>query len=117
MSQTRQSLTRKIKTIVRCKYLLFVPDGYVQQKKKRWPLILFLHGAGQRGTDLELLKEHGIPKFLDRRPDFPFLVVSPQCPADGWWKTDVLAALLTEIEERCRVDKDRVYVTGLSMGG
>ncbi len=110
-------LRRQITKTVSCQYSLFLPADYAKNKRKRWPLILFLHGAGQRGDNLDLLKEHGIPKILDRCPDFPFIVVSPQCPADGWWSVDVPSALLDEIARKYRVDEDRVYVTGLSMGG
>ncbi len=82
------------------------------------PLILFLHGAGERGSDLSLVKRHGLPKLLEERPgDFPFIVVSPQCPEGEIWDTDVLLALLDEVCESHAVDGDRIYVTGLSMGG
>lgn len=116
MSQAKHSLNRQITKAVNCDYLLFLPRGY-ETSTQRWPLLLFLHGAGQRGSDLELLKEHGVPKIVESQPDFPFIVVSPQCPTDGWWTSEPLAALLDEIEASYRVDRDRIYVTGLSMGG
>ena len=50
--------------------------------QKKWPLMLFLHGSGERGTDLNKVKKHGPPKIVEQKPDFPFIVVSPQCP-DG----------------------------------
>ncbi len=98
-------------------YLLFLPDGYNEQKI--WPLILFLHGAGERGDDLELVKKHGPPKIVEEKKDFPFIVVSPQCPEDHGWTQDkqFLTGLLDDIEARYKVDKDRIYLTGLSMGG
>ena len=101
-----------------CKYLLFLPDGY-GDKKQRWPTILFLHGAGERGDDLEKVKKHGPPKIVEKRKDFPFVVVSPQCPAGDWWtdKVEVLIGLLDDIVGRYDVDTDRIYLTGLSMGG
>jgi predicted peptidase len=83
----------------------------------RWPVILFLHGSGERGDDLTAVKKHGLPKFLDLQPDFPFIVVAPQCPEDEWWDSATLAALLDRVERRYRVDSRRIYVTGLSMGG
>ena len=116
MSQTKRTLRKKITKRIGCGYLIFLPRDY-KPAGKRWPLILFLHGAGQRGSDLELVKEHGVAKIVGQRPDFPFIVVSPQCPADGWWTTDVLATLLDEVEKKYRVDKKRIYLTGLSMGG
>ncbi len=79
--------------------------------------MLFLHGAGERGDDLELVKKHGPPKLIEAGQDFPFIVVSPQAPAEQWWSTVFLDALLQEITATYRVDMDRVYATGLSMGG
>ncbi len=111
-----QAFRRTITKTVGCKYLLFLPKGY-GAGGDRWPLILFLHGAGERGADLELVKVHGLPKILDMQHDFPFIVVSPQCPHDGWWSNDVLNALLEEVVSRYAIDGDRIYVTGLSMGG
>jgi predicted peptidase len=109
------------KTITRnlsCRYLLFLPDGYNKQKQG-WPLILFLHGAGERGSDLKKVKIHGPPKIVEKQKDFPFIVVSPQCPEDDWWtdKIEVLIHLLDDIVARYNVDTERIYLTGLSMGG
>ena len=101
---------------VGCKYLLFLPKQY-GSRGNRWPLILFLHGAGERGDDLELVKTLGLPAVLDGQEEFPFIVVAPQCPEGGWWSTDVLNALLEEIIDNYSVGEDRVYATGLSMGG
>jgi predicted peptidase len=95
--------------------LLYLPKGYAE--KDSWPLLLFLHGAGERGNDLELVKVHGPPKLISQGKDFPFIVVSPQCPEDRWWQAMELSALLDEIIEKHKVDQDRIYVTGLSMGG
>lgn len=106
-------LNRAIK--VSMKYLLYLPKEYGQ--KESWPLLLFLHGAGERGDDLALVKKHGPPKLIEAGKQFPFLVVSPQCPQGRWWEPMELAALLDEIVEKYKVDKDRIYVTGLSMGG
>lgn len=114
--QVSATLEKKVTVDVRSDYLLFLPKDYAKGRK-RWPLILFLHGAGERGSDIESVRIHGVPKILADQPDFPFIVVSPQCPADEWWSTTVLEALLDEVEKLYRVDKDRIYVTGLSMGG
>jgi predicted peptidase len=100
---------------VQMNYLLYLPKEYEQ--KESWPLLLFLHGAGERGDDLEQVKKHGPPKLIEAGEQFPFIVVSPQCPRGRWWETFDLATLLDEIEENYKVDKNRVYVTGLSMGG
>ncbi len=100
---------------VAMKYLLYLPKDYGQ--KPRWPLVLFLHGAGERGDNLESVKKHGLPKLIAQGQTFPFIVVSPQCARDQWWETFGLTALLDEISEKYKVDSDRIYVTGLSMGG
>lgn len=96
-------------------YLLFLPKGY-DQSEKRYPLLIFLHGSGESGNNLELVKKHGPPKIVETRKDFPFIVVSPQS-ARGGWKVATLDALLDEVLKKYRVDPDRVYLTGLSMGG
>jgi predicted peptidase len=96
-------------------YLLYLPKDYDEQDA--WPLLLFLHGRGERGDDLELVKRHGPPKQIAAGKGFPFIVVSPQCPGDQWWEPIELVALLDEIGKKYKVDPDRVSVTGLSMGG
>ena len=85
----------------------------------RLPLIFFLHGAGERGRNLDLIKHYGIPKAVNTFENFPFITVSPQCPAHTYWEDldTVLFALLDDITARCPVDPDRIYLTGLSMGG
>ena len=103
------------------KYLFFLPKDYYSAKKTAWPLILFLHGMGERGDDLELVKIHGIPKIVKAQTDFPFISVSPQCPIKYVWRDkkmlQAVEDLLLKIVKYYRVDKTRIYVTGLSMGG
>lgn len=99
------------------KYLLFLPKGYQEEATKKWPVLLFLHGAGERGSDVWKVAVHGPPKIVAQRPDFPFIVVSPQCPEDRIWDRDVLLGLLDDVLGTYRVDASRVYLTGLSMGG
>lgn len=99
------------------KYLLFLPKGYEEQSAKKWPMILFLHGAGERGSDVWRVAIHGPPSLVAKQPDFPFIVVSPQCPNDKIWDREALAGLLDEVQTTLRVDTSRVYLTGLSMGG
>lgn len=111
--QTSAQLNARVQ--VRLGYLLYLPRDY--DKEKSWPLMLFLHGAGERGDDLELVKKHGPPKLIAAGKDFPFIVVSPQCPKGRWWEPMELVALLDEISGKYKVDPDRIYVTGLSMGG
>jgi predicted peptidase len=101
----------------RLNYLLFLPQGYATDSGRKWPLMLFLHGAGERGTDLRQVTVHGPPKIVKSRPDFPFILVSPQCTANQIWPTPALLKLLDEVQAKFHVDTNRVYVTGLSMGG
>jgi predicted peptidase len=98
-------------------YLLFLPKGYDAKAEKRWPMILFLHGAGERGTNVWKVAVHGPPKNVATHPDFPFIVVSPQCPEHQVWSKDVLLALVDDITATYAVDTKRIYLTGLSMGG
>lgn len=67
------------------------------------------------------MKLDGIPKIVEAQPDFPAIVISPQCPQDGSWTTelqlDALEGLLDQVTKKYRVDQDRIYLTGLSMGG
>ncbi len=111
--QTPAELDRAVR--ITMKYLVYLPKDYDQ--KAAWPLVLFLHGSGERGDNLDLLKTHGPPKLIGNGKEFPFIVVSPQCPNERSWEPLKLMALLDEIEERYKVDRDRIYVTGISMGG
>lgn len=114
--QTAVQLQKVIKTTVEGEYLLYLPEGY-EEGDEDWPLLLFLHGAGERGDDLEMVKRHGPPKRIEAGDDFPFIVVSPQCPPNQDWDTRFLSVLLDEVVATHRVDESRVYLTGLSMGG
>ncbi len=117
LMQTPKSFSKKISRKIEANYLLFLPKGYEAKGAKKWPLMLFLHGAGERGSDLRKVAAHGPPKLVKNRPDFPFIVVSPQCPTDAVWSDETLLALLDDVIARHRVDQKRVYLTGLSMGG
>jgi predicted peptidase len=83
----------------------------------KWPLVLFLHGSGERGDDIEKVKIHGPPKLVSEGKEFPFILVSPQCPTGSGWNAQELAAVVDELSAKHRVDRQRLYVTGLSMGG
>lgn len=97
-------------------YLLYVPANY-KELKKPVPLMLFLHGAGERGGDLKKVKKHGPPKLVEKGKPFPFIVVSPQCPTGKRWESKPLVQILNEVQEKYEVDSKRIYLTGLSMGG
>jgi predicted esterase len=99
-------------------HLLYLPREYDQDTEKRWPLVLFLHGSGEIGDDLDQVRKSGLAKLAEEGRPFPFLLLAPQCPEEEWfWSPAALNALLDDVSARCRVDPDRVYVTGLSMGG
>jgi predicted peptidase len=100
-------------------YLLYLPENYEEKSDKKWPLILFLHGSGEQGDNVELLKKYGIPNIVESITDFQFIVVSPQCPNDTKWvfQTDALNEFLDYVLSNYNVDLDRVYLTGLSLGG
>jgi predicted peptidase len=98
-------------------YLIYLPEGYGQEAGRKYPLVLFLHGAGERGGDVTKVAMHGPPKLVAAGKQFGFVLVSPQCPAGQWWRVDDLEVLLDDVEQRYAIDRSRVYLTGLSMGG
>jgi predicted peptidase len=103
------------------KYVLFVPHDYTDDKP--YPVILFLHGAGERTGGKKQPVEVGIgPAIKKREKDFPALVIIPQARAGGNWQAnspDAKRALdiLVEVEKEYKIDDKRVYLTGLSLGG
>lgn len=120
------------------RYLMYAPKAYGKDPKVRWPLILFLHGSGEAGNNLQKLTKTGLPLNLQQNPDFPFLVISPQLAAPGpssasspmindpdiylanygWGKAiEALEVLLDRLITEYPVDRQRVYLTGLSLGG
>jgi len=114
---TPHSFSRKVSRRLHAQYLLFLPKDYSGKAAKRWPLLLFLHGAGERGTDVWRANIHGPIKYAAEHPDFPFILVSPLCPEDQTWSNELLLPLLEQISNQYKVDARRVYLTGLSMGG
>ena len=105
---------------VSLKYHIYFPNNYHDSDTK-FPLVLFLHGAGERGDDLGLVEKHGIPKMINNGINFPFITVAPQCPKFQYWSEPVnvktLLLLVEEIIKKNKVDIERIYATGLSMGG
>ena len=98
-------------------YLLSKPEGYKAEAKKKWPLVIFLHGSGERGSDLEQLKKHGPPKLIAAGQKFPAVIASLQCPANDLWNPHGVKAITDHLIKTERIDSSRVYLTGLSMGG
>ena len=115
--QQPASLDKQVTVTLKADYLLYLPKAYGEEPGKKWPVIVFLHGSGERGSDLNKVKLHGPPKEIEKGRELPFVVVSPQCPADKWWDPAVVVALVDEVLAKYDTDPDRVYLTGLSMGG
>ena len=105
------------KLVVETGYLLYLPNTYATDTTKQWPLLLFLHGSGESGHDMEKVKLHGPPQLIAQGKSFPFIVVSPQSDVPSGWDTDNLYKLLAQVKKTYRVDRQRIYLTGLSMGG
>jgi len=93
--QTAQTVNPQIGNINQ--YLAYVPIGYNKTTIKKWPVIVFLHGLGEIGTNINQVKVNGLPGHLDTARTFPFLVISPQCNGGGWWNTSVLEQLLAQV--------------------
>lgn len=100
-------------------YLVFVPRGYGADAEQKWPLVIFLHGSGERGSDIELVKKNGPPKVIAQHSGSPFLLVSPQLELveGNRWDPARLDVMLAELRRTYRVDASRIYLTGLSLGG
>ena len=112
-----QSFASEVTIKIGYKYLLTLPEGYDAAGGKKWPLLVFLHGAGERGDNLELLKKHGPPKLIAAGRKFEAIVASPQAPAGEVWNPHGVKALVDAIGKQHQVDGSRIYLTGLSMGG
>lgn len=97
--------------------LVSLPEGYDADPSQRWPLLIFLHGAGERGTDLELATIHGPVKERRNGRELPFVIAVPQVPEGERWTVGRVAAALDVVLADPQIDPDRVYLTGLSMGG
>jgi predicted peptidase len=102
---------------IRLEYLLYLPRSYQTTPTTRWPLMLYLHGAGERSTNVFGVTWHGPPKLVRQGRDFPFIIVAPLCPPKEWWSDTKLLRLLDNVQDEYRVDTNRVYLTGMSMGG
>jgi len=83
----------EVRTASTLRSLVQLPEGYADELASTWPLVLFLHGAGERGDDLELVEVWGPPRMMAEGDLLPAVVLSPQCPADEWRETKALLAL------------------------
>ncbi len=121
LSSCAQQLTKtdfRTKTASLYKYLIYLPEQYDSNTRKKWPLIIYLHGKSLCGNDLNILKRYGIPFFIDRGMQFKAIVASPQCPSGKNWTTENwFEPLFKELTEKYHIDTSRIYLTGMSMGG
>jgi poly(3-hydroxybutyrate) depolymerase len=105
------------------KSLVLVPTNTSEAANGKFPTILFLHGIGESGNDLNVLRRNGFPRNLEGDGTFPFVFVMPQCPISTEWyytNADNVTAMRTFLDDiiaRFPVDTNRIYITGLSMGG
>ncbi|WP_326540215.1 dienelactone hydrolase family protein [Pseudorhodoferax sp.] len=111
-----ESFNASIHKRVALRYWLWMPDD-AARPPWGWPLVIFLHGSGERGDDLARVKAHGLPKYAAAGRRFPFVLVAPQIPDGMAWDSDALEALRADLVARLPIDTERVLMTGLSMGG
>ncbi|WP_265594115.1 prolyl oligopeptidase family serine peptidase [Haloferula sp. BvORR071] len=103
-------------------YLQFLPEGYDKDSAEAYPLVIFLHGSGERGDNLDLIRKHGPPMMAttamkNQGHGLPFILAAPQCPMGRWWNTDEVIALTKHLAKSLHVDEKRIHLTGISMGG
>lgn len=110
--EIKAELKKEVKKEQRISYILDYPEN----AKGKVPLMVFLHGSGERGNDLELVKAHSPFTYKNLFPE-PVAILAPQCPKEVWWDTEAVYYLIKEIQEKYQIDDSRIMLTGLSMGG
>ena len=99
------------------RYYLYYPSDYESRGNKQFPLLLFLHGGGESGGNLNDLQINGPPKMIVEGKEFPFLILAPQHPhKNKFWNINAVIQLLDTVIQNNRVDPKRIYLTGLSRG-
>ena len=101
---------------VALRYLIWQPEP-ASKPAEGWPLVIFLHGSGERGRNIAKVKAHGPPRYAAAGRRFPFVLVAPQIDEGDSWHSDEIEALRADLCTRLPIDPDRVLVTGMSMGG
>lgn len=97
-------------------YLRFEPTGFSEDKK--YPIIIHFHGAGSRGDNVEILNNQSIMSYANNTENFPFVMFLPQCSANTWFDVfEQLRAFVKTVVGLPYVDKENVYLSGVSMGG
>ncbi len=110
--EIKAEFKKEIKKEQKISYILDYPEN----AKGKVPLMVFLHGSGERGNDLELVKAHSPFTYKNLFPE-PVAILAPQCPKDLWWDTEAVYYLIKEIQQKYKIDDSRIVLTGLSMGG
>ena len=110
--EIKAELKKEIKKEQKISYILDYPEN----AKGKVPLMVFLHGSGERGDNLEMVKAHSPFTYKNLFPE-PVAILAPQCPKDVWWDTEAVYYLIKEIQQKYQIDDSRIMLTGLSMGG
>ena len=98
-------------------YMVWLPQEYATDQDKTWPVIVALHGRGEWGDSLELVRTRGLAQYLNEGHTVPAIVVVPQTPQEQLWHPLFVDAVMKDAASRYRFDNSRIYLTGLSMGG
>lgn len=114
MQSHDQSFSTTVQVEVSIAYRTYFPKDY-SEEGDAYPLLYFMHGSGERGTDLDRLETATLPQFIKKGLELPFVTVCPQC--EEMWNTRSLDLLLDEVIEKYNIDPSRVYLSGNSMGG
>ena len=110
--EIKAEFKKEVKELQQISYVL----DYPQNVKGDVPLIVFLHGSGERGNNLEMVKAHSPFTYKNLIKEH-VAILAPQCPANVWWDTEAVYNLIKEIQKKYKIDASRIYLTGLSMGG
>jgi predicted peptidase len=112
-----QTGTFNVKKVNTLNYIVNLPNNYEEIINELFPVILFLHGIGERGNDISNVKKYGIHRYIDVI-DIPFVIVSPQCHCNNFWETHIndIELLLQDIKMKYRVDMGRICLIGVSLG-
>ena len=110
--EIKAELKKEIKKEQKISYILDYPEN----AKGKVPLMVFLHGSGERGDNLDIVKAHSPFTYKNLFPE-PVAILAPQCPKDVWWDTEAVYYLIKEIQQKYQIDDSRIMLTGLSMGG
>jgi predicted peptidase len=105
------------KKLIKYRYLLYCPKD-IKIDSSKIPLVIYLHGASCKGSNINRIKKYGLPYYVSKGNNYNFYIASPQCPANKSWLSDNwFEPLYNELISKYPIDKSRVYAVGMSMGG